>query len=281
MNKAIVKKYFNITLGVFLLAASLQFFYYPNHLVSGGVSGLALIVGDFSPVSPGVFMNLSNVVLFILAYFTLGKRFVADSIYASFAFSIILLLLEKAFPHAVVTRDPILTVVFGAIVAGFGLALAFNEGASTGGTAIVAKIVNKYFHIDIGKSTIVVDGVVVVCGMVAFGINKGLYGLLACIIIGLLTDKFIEGFSSCKQMIIISKKSDEIQQYIMTKIGRGCTKVIGEGAYSKQDVDIIYVVVHRRQFIALKKGIKVMDPEAFITVSDAKEVLGEGFADLE
>ena len=281
MNKAVVKKYFNITLGVFLLAASLQFFYYPNHLVSGGVSGLALIVGDFTPISPGVFMNISNVVLFILAYFTLGKKFVADSIYASFAFSIILLLLEKAFPNVVVTRDPILTVVFGAIVAALGLALAFNEGASTGGTAIIAKIVNKYFHIDIGKSTIVVDGVVVVCGLAAFGVNKGLYGLLACIVIGLLTDKFIEGFSDCKQLIIISKKSKEVQEYIMHKVGRGCTKIVGEGAYSGNEVDIIYAVVHRRQFVMIKKVIKTIDPEAFITVSDAKEVLGEGFAELE
>lgn len=281
MKKRLFKKYFNITLGVFLLAASLQFFYYPNHLVSGGVSGLALIVSKFTPISPGIFMNLSNVVLFILAYFLLGKRFVADSIYASFAFSIILVLLEKFFPNVVITTDPFLTVVFGAIIAAFGLALAFNEGASTGGTSIIAKILNKYLHIDLGKSTIVADGIVVLLGIMTFGVNKGLYGLLSCLIIGILTDKFIEGFSNCKQVVIISKKSAEIQKHIIKEIQRGCTKVIGQGVYSEENVDILYVVVHRRQFISLKKAIKIIDPTAFITVNDAKEVLGEGFRNLE
>lgn len=281
MNKEFWRKYGLITLGVILEAISLQYFYYPNKIINGGVSGLALILSDYTPISPGMFMNISNVVLFIVAYFLIGKKFVVDSIYASFALSLILLGMEKFIPPYVVTTNQILVTIFGGAIGAIGIAISFDQGSSTGGTSIIAKIMNKLLHIELGKSLLIADGVVIIMAIFSYGTEKGLYGLLACVTTGLLTDKFIEGFNNCKQVMIISTKTDLIEEFIINKIDRSCTRIVGQGSYSNQDVTMLYVVVHKKQFIALKKAMKRIDRDAFITVSEAKEVLGEGFGDLD
>lgn len=281
MSRDFMRKYSFITLGVILEAISLQYFYYPNKIISGGVSGFALIISDYLPISPGMFMNIANVVLFIIAYFIMGKRFVLDSIYASFALSLVLLGFEKFLPSYVVTDNQLLVTIFGGAIGAMGMALSFNEGSSTGGTSIIAQIMNKLTHIEVGKSLLIADGVVIILAIFSYGTERGLYGLLACVATGLLTDKFIEGFNNCKQLMIISSKISEIENFIINKIDRSSTRIIGRGSYSNKEVVILYVVVRKKQFIALKKAMKEIDKDAFIIVSEAKEVLGEGFEDLE
>lgn len=280
MNNSTFKKYLLITIGVLLLAAALQFFYYPNGIAAGGVSGLALIVNTVTGIPAGIVMTICNVVLFTLAFIFIGKEFVARSIYAAFGLSIILSLLESLFPNVSITSDPILATICGSALSALGIAMVFEQNSSTGGTAIVAKLFNKYFKIDIGKSLLIADCFVVVLALVVFGVEKGLYGLLSCFILGFMIDKIIEGFNDCKQLIIITSKYDELREFILNSVDRGCTKIVGKGAYSNEDVTILYVVVSRKEFIVLKNQIKQIDPKAFITVNDAKEVLGEGFTEL-
>ncbi len=266
-----LKEYGIITLGVILLAISLEYFYYPNDIAAGGVSGLALVVNKITGVSQGMFMNVAKLI---------GGSFGGRSIYAAFGLSITISLIESFLPTFAVTENMLLATIFGSVVGAFGIALVFSQNSSTGGTAIVAKILNKYLHIEIGKSLLCADCVVVVCALLVFGVDKALFGLIGVFIMGILIDKIIEGFNSCKQLLIISEKSEEISQVIMKEIERGCTKIEGTGGYSKETVTILYVVVNRRQFISLKKKIKEIDPRAFITVNDSKEVFGEGFLDL-
>lgn len=280
MNNSTFKKYLLITIGVLLLAAALQFFYYPNGIAAGGVSGLALIVNTVTGIPAGIVMTICNVVLFTLAFIFIGKEFVARSIYAAFGLSIILSLLESLFPNVSITSDPILATICGSALSALGIAMVFEQNSSTGGTAIVAKLFNKYFKIDIGKSLLIADCFVVVLALVVFGVEKGLYGLLSCFILGFMIDKIIEGFNDCKQLIIITSKYDELREFILNSVDRGCTKIVGKGAYSNEDVTILYVVVSRKEFIVLKNQIKQIDPKAFITVNDVKEVLGEGFTEL-
>ena len=268
-----LKEYGIITLGVILLAVSLEYFYYPNDIAAGGVSGLALVINKITGISQGMFMNIANVILFALAFWLIGGSFGGRSIYAAFGLSITISLIESFLPTFAVTENMLLATIFG-------IALVFSQNSSTGGTAIVAKILNKYLHIEIGKSLLCADCVVVVCALLVFGVDKALFGLIGVFIMGILIDKIIEGFNSCKQLLIISEKSEEISQVIMKEIERGCTKIEGTGGYSKEPVTILYVVVNRRQFISLKKKIKEIDPRAFITVNDSKEVFGEGFLDL-
>lgn len=280
MNKKIFKEYGIITIGVLLLAICLQYFYAPNDIVAGGVSGLAVVVNKITGMSLGLFMNIANVILFGLAFFLIGGDFGGRSIYAAFGLSISLTILEKIFPPYVATNNILLATIFGSVVGAFGIALVFSQNASTGGTAIVAKILNKFFHIDIGKSLLYADCVVVVAAVFVFGIDKGLFGLIGVFIMGTLIDKIIDGFNSCKQLLIISKESEKIAKVIMKEINRGCTKINGVGAYSNEMVTMLYVVVNRKEFIRLKRKIKEIDPKVFMTINDVKQVFGEGFGDL-
>ncbi|WP_297436686.1 YitT family protein [uncultured Clostridium sp.] len=280
MNNSVLKRYMFITIGVTLLAIALQFFYYPNNIAAGGVSGLALIINTHTGLSTGLVMNLCNVVLFTLAFIFIGKEFAARSIYAAFGTSFALSILEKLFPNVSITSDPILAVICGSALAALGIAMVFDQNSSTGGTAIIAKLLNKYCKLNIGKALLLADIVVVGLAVYTFGIEKGLYGVVSCFILGFMIDKIIEGFNDCKQLIIITSKYEDLRKFILNSVDRGCTKIIGKGAYSSEDVTILYVVVSRKEFIVLKNQIKQIDPKAFITVSDVKEVLGEGFSDL-
>lgn len=280
MNKKVVKEYTVITFGVILLAISLQYFYYPNEIVGGGVSGLALVVNSVTGMSPALFMNIANIFLFIIGFIFVGGEFGAKSIYASFGTSIVLWIFEAAFPPYVVTTDLLLATIFGGVVGAIGIALVFSQNASTGGTDILAKILNKYFHLDIGKAFIYVDFIVIICAIFVFGVDKALFGLVGVYIMGVIIDKVIEGFDSSKQLIIISEKYEDISKVIMDEIDRGCTKIQGTGAYSNQGIMILYVVVSRKEFLRLKTKIKEIDSKAFFVISEAAQVFGEGFGDL-
>ena len=280
MGKKVMKEYAIITVGFILLAISLQYFYYPNEIVGGGVSGLALVVNSVTGMSPSLFMNIANIILFMLAFILVGGEFGGKSIYASFGTSITLWVLEKFIPPFVVTDNLLLATIFGSVVGAFGIALVFSQNASTGGTDILAKILNKYIHLDIGKAFICVDFIVIIFAIFVFGIDKALFGLIGVYLMGTLIDKVIEGFNNSKQLIIISNRSDEISKVIIEEIDRGCTKILGTGAYSNKDLTVLYVVVSRKEFLRLKMKIKEIDPKAFFVVSEAAQVFGEGFGDL-
>lgn len=280
ISKKTVKEYAIITIGVLLLAISLEYFYYPNDIAAGGISGLALVINKVTGMPQGLFMNIANVILFILAFWLIGGSFGGRSLYAAFGLSISISLIESFLPTFAITNNMLLATIFGSVIGAFGIALVFSQNSSTGGTAIVAKILNKYLHIEIGKSLLCADCVVVLCALLVFGVDKALFGLIGVFIMGTLIDKIIDGFNSCKQLLIISEKSEEISQVIMKEIERGCTKIKGTGGYTNESVTLIYVVVNKSQFINLKKKIKEIDKKAFITVTDSKEVFGEGFLDL-
>lgn len=280
-----LKEYLLITVGFILVAVDLQFFLVPNKIAAGGVTGIAIIINKFVPYMPvGLLMLIMNIVLFIVAFIVLGRKFGAKSIYASLGLSGLMWLMEKipesVFPHGPATTDPLLAIFFGTLIGGMGMAIVFNQNASTGGTDIIAKIMHKFFHVDIGKSLLCVDFIVtLLCGKY-IGWNIGMYALIAVIMNGFFIDNMIEGFNISKQVMIMSEKSELISKYIIDELQRGCTVLHGEGGFSGKDSYIIYCVLDRKEFIKLKNFIKENDKKAFITVSDAHEVLGEGFKDI-
>lgn len=275
-----IKDYGVITIGVVLIIISLEFFFYPNNIASGGVSGLALILDSLFGISPGITLIVLNVVLFILAFMLIGGGFGVKSIYASFGLSTLIWVFERFSKPILITNNLLLATVFGSAISALGLALVFNKNSSTGGTSIIAKILNKYLHLDIGKSLLISDFVVTLLAVYAFGIELGLYGLMSVYLTGSLVDRFIDGFNLCKSVVIISGKKDEIGTYILKTLERSFTYLNGTRGYSKTDTQIIYTVISRKQFIMLRNYIEELDPTAFIAVTDAREVLGEGFTDL-
>lgn len=277
-----VKDYLLITIGIILVSLGFEYFLAPNDLAAGGVTGLAILINHYIPaLSNGVIVMAVNIVLFGLAFILIGGNFGAKTIYASFGMSVIMWFIEKFMNPYAITTDLIIATIFGTIISAIGMAIVFNYNSSTGGTDILAKILNKFFHIAIGKALLIVDIVITAFAALTFGIDKGLYALVAVIGLGFGIDRFIEGLNTVKEVKIISNKSEEIRKFIIDDLGRGCTFMPAIGGYQKHDINVIYTVLGRNEFIRLKEFLKQEDEKAFITVNEVHEVLGEGFKSLK
>lgn len=274
-----LRQYAVITLGIIILAVALYLFLIPNDIAAGGATGIAMLVNHFAPQLPvGSIMVGVNAVLFILAFLALGSGFGLKTVYASLGLSGAIWLLEAVYPlQGPLTHDLLLASLMGTMISGLGMALIFNEEASSGGTDIIAKILNRYFHLDIGKALLVTDAAITLGAAAIFGLEKGLYALLAVVTNGYIIDYAVQGFNISNQVMIMSDNSKAIAGYVMNELQRGVTLFQGQGGYSGKKMDIVYTVLNRREFISLKMYIRDIDPKAFISVSRAHEVLGEGF----
>ncbi|KGN03361.1 membrane protein [Clostridium novyi A str. 4570] len=277
-----VKDYAIITLGFVIIAIAIKFFLAPNKIANGGITGVAIIINYFIPkLSVGLLMVILNGVLFILAFSVIDGTFGARTVYASMGLSVLLTILDKFIPPTVVaTHDLLLATLFGTVIIGIGMGIVFNRNASTGGTDIFAKMLTKFKNLDIGKALLIVDLIIAVVSGFTFSAEIGMYGILSVILMGVIIDFVIEGLNACKSIIVITSKNDEVNKFIMEELNRGCTMIQGKGAYSGQNKEILYTVLDRKQFITLKTYIKEIDPKAFIIVSEAREVLGEGFKNI-
>jgi len=280
--KTIIKQYILITIGLALVAIGFYFFLVPNDLAVGGVSGLAMVINWYMPgLTIGGIMLILNVILFIVGFIFIGANFGVKTIYASFGLSAMIWALEKGCPMSgSITNDIFLELIFGILIAAVGMGMVFNQNASTGGTDIIAKILNKFFQIDIGKALLVADFFVTVLAAVAFGPRIGMYALLGVIINGFTIDAVIAGLNNCKKVEVVSSKGDEIKRFIIEVLDRGATLYTAKGAYTNDQKEIITTVVGKKQFIRLKKYIKEIDKKAFIITYNVHETVGEGFKDI-
>ena len=281
MKRESIKEFALITIGIFLVAISVVYFFEPNNIAAGGITGLAIVINHYIPfISIGPLVLMMDAILFIVALIVLGAKFGAKTIYSSFLLSTSMWIMQTFIPSNI-TNDLILATIFGTLISAVGMAIVFNANASTGGTDIIAKILNKFFHIEIGKSLLIVDFLVTLLGAVTFGINIGLYGLLAVIINGVVIDNIIAGFKTKSEITIISEKNKEISKFILDDLERGCTFIKGIGGFTGKDTSILYTVLDRNEFIKLKNKIKEIDKNAFITVGEVHEVMGEGFIGID
>lgn len=276
-----IKEYLLTTIGTALTAIALEYFFFPADIAAGGVSGIGLVINKLLGLDTSIVVLILNISLFILAFLVLGKSFGAKSIYATIMLSVFMWIIEKFFTPGVLTENMFLASFFGSIILGMGAAIVFHQGASTGGTSIIASIISKFTPIGIGISVLLTDSFVCILAISVFGVDKGLFGFFSVILIGLVIDKFIDGFNRCKQVFIITSKEKAIVNHIIKKIDRGCTVLNGHGGYTGSDVKIIYTVLSSNEFIALKKDVKEIDPDAFVTVNESTEVLGKGFTDFQ
>ena len=273
-----IKEYLLILLGVFLVALSLEYFFIPNNIAAGGLTGLAIVINYYIPaISTGPLVFIMDLVLFVVGFIFLGKNFGVKTIVSSFSLAGMMTIIENFFNPQAITNDLMLATIFGTLIAALGMAIVFNANASSGGTDIIAKILNKFFHFNIGKSLLMVDFLVTLLGAITFGINIGLYGLLAVIVNGVVIDKIIAGFKVKSEITIISHRNKEISEYILNDLERGCTFIKGIGGFTGKDTSLLYTVLDRSEFIKLKNHISSIDKNAFITVGEVHEVMGEGF----
>ena len=274
-----IREYALTTLGIVLTAIGLEYFLFPNDIAAGGVSGIALVINGITGWNISIMVFILNIILFIVAFVVLGKGFGGKSLYATVILSVVMEIIEKVFNPVMLTENMFLASFFGSALLAMGSAIVFHQGASTGGTSILAAIISKFTPLGVGTALLLNDSIICLLAINVFGIDKGLFGFFSLILIGLLIDKFIDGFNTCKQVFIITSKADMVVNFINKDINRGCTVLNGKGGYTDSEVNIVYTVLSNNQFITLKNFIKENNPEAFITVNDSKEVLGLGFND--
>jgi uncharacterized membrane-anchored protein YitT (DUF2179 family) len=292
-SKKWIIDYFFIIVGSFILAASFVFFVTPHKIIPGGVYGISIVVhyltaGAFSfwpdGIPVGMFALLIDIPLIIIGIKVLGPKFGVKTITGSVLTAVFndLITWMRPVDNAPLVEDILLSCIFAGVLAGFGLGLIFKSRASSGGSDIVAMILGKYTHLPIGRLIIYVDSVIVLLGLIAFGDWAiPLYSWIVIYIAGRVIDITMEGTDYNKALIIISKAHKEIKHKLLADLDRGGTYLRGEGMFTGEDKDIIYTVVSRREVAILREFISNIDPDAFITVMDAKEILGEGFQSLK
>jgi len=277
-----IKDYFLIIAGVFLLAYSVVAFFQPHYMVIGGISGLAVIIADYSVrwlgwEIPLWLTNLSfNIPLFFVGAFVLKGESIVKSAFATLFFTAALFLVQFL---PVPANDIVLATVFGGVVAGIGVGLVLRAVATTGGTTLAGLILHKslFKHISVAKLIFVVDGTIVIIGLLAFGPIAAMYAIAAIYVSTKVMEAVLEGLQFAKAAFVISEKSETIAAHVMANLERGATELKGRGMYTKQDKNVLICVVNSKELIKLKQLVSEIDDNAFVIVADVREVLGEGF----
>jgi uncharacterized membrane-anchored protein YitT (DUF2179 family) len=286
-DKLFSKKWFSayalIVVGSFILAAGFVLFITPYKIVPGGVYGISIVLHHMFDTPVGLIALMFDIPLTIIGVKVLGPRFGIKTVvgFTLTAFFVDgLTYLYGVEP--LVEDDALLSSIFGGVFVGLGLGMIFKAKATSGGTDIVAMIIGKYTKLPLGQLMIFVDSAIVLIGLVAFGDWKiPLYSLIVIFITGKVVDIVLQGISYDKTLFIISNKSAEIRDKIINDLNRGGTYIQGYGMYNEQEKKIIYTVVNRRELAMLQEFIHDIDPDAFLTVINANEIIGHGFKSLK
>lgn len=278
--KATVKSYLFITLGTILVVLGVYFFEFANNFSTGGVSGISVVLSKLAGnISPSKVAAILNLILLFVGYAVIGKGFALKTVYSTLLFSILLNVLEAFVPMThPFTNQKMLELSFDMILVSLGMAILFNEEASSGGTDIIALILKKYTGIEIGKALLVVDFFVVSAALMVFGIELGMFSLFAIVVRSLVVDNAIEGFNASKFFLIITEKEAEIKKFITDVLDRGATIINGcEGIYTGDKKRMLVVVVNKRQAVMLKHKIRSVDENAFTIIGTSSDIIGDGF----
>lgn len=282
--------YLIILLGSLIAASGINLFLVPNKIAPGGVSGIATVIYYLSggKFSVGLTMLAFDIPLYIIGYRFIGRKFIMRTMFSSVSMSLIIdfsepffkMISDKYFKEGLSNSgDLIVFVVFGGLLMGLGLGIVFRAGATTGGTDLGAKILHRFItKMSLGNLLMCLDGAVIVFASIAFNsIVLGLYSIITIFIMSKVIDALMEGVNFSKCVFIISEKSDLIADRILRDIDRGVTALKGTGMYTKRDKEVLFCVMDRSQIPTLKEIAKSIDEQAFIILTDAREVLGEGF----
>lgn len=269
-------QYFCIAIGCIFASASINLFLVPHHLLSGGVSGLAIIFYFLFDLPIGLQILLMNIPLIYAAYKLIGKDYAITTIYGTILFSAAVdatRFLTDLNP----LDDPILACITGGIISGLGSGIIFRVNGSAGGLDIVAAVVRKYYSFNFGVVGFAINCVIMLIAATFFGLKLAVLTLISMFVGANVTDKVVEGFNRKKTIFIVSYNTEEIIEVILKEVGRGATILRGEGAFTRQEKRVIFVVVSLTQIAKIKLLVQEADPNAFMIVQDAAEVMGRGF----
>ena len=274
-KRTAAQDYLIIVLGAFIMGFAIKNIYDPQGLVTGGVSGLAIILKDQAGIPLWITNMCVNVPLFFLSLRLKGWKFVKRVLVAEAALTVSLAILPE---YAFLKDDLILTALFGGVFSGVGTGMMLLCHATTGGTDTMAALIHtKLRHYSINQILQVLDGLVVVAGAGIFGVRYAFYAVIAVVVLAKVSDGMIEGMHFAKAAYIITDYKEQISREIMDHMERGVTLIDVSGAYTGEKRDIVFCVVSKKEIVTVKEIVRCTDPRAFVIVSDVREVLGEGF----
>ena len=273
-----LKHFSLLTVSTLIMAVGTYFFKFTNNFTFGGITGLAVLVADKTSISASDFSFIVNMLLLVLGFVVLGKKFAAKTAYCSILLSVVLSTLERVCPmdHPL-TDQTMLELCFAIALPALGSAILFNIGSSSGGTDIIAMILKRYSSFDIGKALLVTDIMITIAGCFVFDIKTGLYSFLGLTIRSFMIDNFIEGFNLSKYFNVVCDEPEPICDFLVHELNRSATVVHAQGAFSGKDKYIVFTVLSRPQAVRLRNFIKENQPSAFMLISNTSEIIGKGF----
>ena len=271
-----------ITLGALVQALALRLFLIPADLASGGVSGLAQIVNHYTGWPIGVMVLLGNLPLFLVGYrFLGGPRFIVRTAYAVAVFSLFVDLSTLFLPPEGITDDLILNALYGGLVSGVGFGLVYRGRGTSGGSDVLARILNYYRGISISQSYLMLDSLVMVLAGLSFSWENALYALVNLYVSGLSAESVTQGSRVVRTALIVSAQAEAVSERILSELGRGVTRMSAQGGFTGADRPVLYCVITRAEVQRLKAIVTEADPSAFMVIGQATEALGEGFQPLD
>lgn len=270
-----LKYFLTIFGGTFIIAFGVYFFMNPYHIMCGSVTGLAIVLINFIPVPLSAMTFILNVICIILAFVFIDRKFGMKIIFISVLLPAIIFVFETFFPNPESLTGSLALDAIGMItVICFGQAILFNANAASGGLDIIAKMMNKYLHMELGKAIVIAGGVTVASSYFAYDIQTVVIGFMCTYFSGILLDYFIDGFTGKIRVCIISKYNDEIKRYVIENLQRGITVYTAVGGYSGQPKNELCAVLTKKEYGQLMDYVESIDPNPFVTISNIKRVVG-------
>lgn len=275
MNK--FRQFLMIEIATLLFAFSIGLFILPGNVLTGGVAGIATLLKAYIPISEDYLVIIINTLLFFIGSLLLGKEFFLNTLVYSISYPFMLLLVTRHLPP--VNIDPLLGAIYGGFIGGIAIGIMFRNGGSSGGVDVIALIMEKYFNVKPSNTVMVIDALTVIAGLYIYGLNSVLIGLLSVYLLSFAMERTMSMYRGIegKKFEIISDRYEEINEAILKKNDRGTTIITAQGGYSHQERKVLMAVVSDEQLSEVKKVIDEVDPDAFVIISDVKDVNGEGF----
>ncbi len=275
-TKSIIRDYCLIILGSLLVAVAVHFFMAPSNIVLGSVTGLAVILINFIPVSLSVMTLILNICFLIIGFLFFGKEFGLKTVCSAILQPVFLFVFEQLFPNfSSLTNDMVLDTLCCVIIIGIGIVMLFNANASSGGLDVLAKVLNKYVHLDVGKGVALLGIITVLCSIFVYDSKTVVIGILGTYFSGLVIDAYISNSSQKKQVCILTDKEDELTDYINRVLNRGATLYDAQGAYGRKERHAVVSILTNSEYGQLMEHIHKVHPEAFVSVSTINEVVGD------
>ena len=272
-----IRRYLGMTIGIAIVAIGINMFFVPNKIAAGGITGLATVLHYLSGLSVGSLMLIFNVPLFIIGIKILGDKYGLKTLYGAIALAVLVDVFAPYTPT--LTHDILLNSIYGGLLVGVGMGLVFRFRGNTAGTALAAAILHKIFNITVGQALLILDFFVVAfAGIVFKSPELALYAIIAIFVTAKIIDLVQEGPNNSKAFFIMAAEPELLAEGILKEVDRGVTFLQGKGGYTGQDRELLLCVVETSEVTQLKELIYQHDPQAFIIVTDAQEVLGEGFS---